>query len=190
MPIEKSAFPAIVIVAAALVCATGSSAAAPLSGVAVNAMQVPAPVVMVQNQYQHLYGRRRQRQVAPLTSNAQRITDPNKLQKYQNTFLNKNRKKIGRPVNPGRTISRPLPNRDKLQQRYGIKIEKHQWQGVDRGPWSSELKDKLRRKRDREMADHIRKQRNIGRLFQGPDQSGYGSATSSRGKVVAKKKKH
>lgn len=190
MPIEKSVLPVLAIAAAALVCATGSTAAAPLSGAARDAMSVPSPVIEVQNnKYQHLYGRRRQRNVAPLTSNAQRITDPNKLQKYQNTFLNKNRRTIGRPVNPGRTISRPLPNRDKIEQRHGVKIEKHRWQGVNRGPWTPELKDKLRRKRDRELADHIRKQRGIGRLFQGSDQSGYGSATSSRGKVIAKKKK-
>jgi len=43
-----------------------------------------------QSDYSHLFGRRRDRTVAGLTSNAKRIDDPEKLAKMQKTFYNRN----------------------------------------------------------------------------------------------------
>lgn len=40
-----------------------------------------------QHDYQHLYGRRREREVAPLTSNARPITDPNRVNQLRNQII-------------------------------------------------------------------------------------------------------
>lgn len=117
-----------------------------------------------------LYGRRRQREVAPLTSNA-------------------------RPMDPNRatTIRRQM-----FPQRGGVGVQQQQGGGVVQqqgagGPRRLTTPEQLLRHQQFLLQEQIRAEerrrlgydRGLGRLFQGdPGTIGYGSAPTSRGKVV------